>query len=50
MKGMIRQPTKNGMRHPQAAMVAAGIDSFRTYPMMAATKIATCWLADWNEV
>src|SRR5260370_37035902 len=49
IKGMMRQPTKNGIRQPQAATVAAGIDSLRTYPMIAATKIATCCLAVWNE-
>ena len=50
MKGMIRQPMKNGMRQPQAATVAAGITSLRRKPRIAATKIATCWLDDWNEV
>ncbi len=50
MKGMMRQPTKNGMRQPQAATAPAGITSLSTKPMIAATKIATCWLADWNEV
>lgn len=47
---MIRQPMKNGMRQPQFATMSAGIASLRTKPMMAATKIATCWLDDWNEV
>ncbi len=41
---------KNGIRHPHSAIVAAGINAFRAKPMIAATKIATCWLADWNEV
>ena len=46
MKGMIRQPMKKGMRQPHAATVAAGIISLSAYPMMAAMKIATCWLED----
>src|SRR6202161_2805435 len=50
IKGMIRQPMKNGIRQPHAAIVPAGIIAFRVKPMMAATKIATCWLEDWNEV
>ena len=29
MKGMIRQPMKNGMRQPQAATVSAGMTSLR---------------------
>ena len=41
---------KNGMRQPHAATVSAGIASLSTKPMIAATKIATCWLEDWNEV
>ena len=47
---MIRQPMKNGIRQPQAATVSAGINSLSAKPMVAATKIATCWLEDWNEV
>ena len=50
MKGMIRQPMQNGIRQPQAAMVSAPIDSLSAKPMIAAAKIATCWLADWKEV
>ena len=51
MKGMIRQPMKNGIRQaPCGQTVAAGIISLSAYPMIAATKIATCWLDDWNDV
>ena len=46
MKGMIRQPMKNGMRQPHAATVSAGSISLSTKPRIAATKIATCWLED----
>ena len=35
---------------PQAVTVAAGIASLRMKPRIEATKIATCWLEDWNEV
>jgi hypothetical protein len=35
---------------PHAAMVSAGIASLSAKPMTAATRIATCWLADWNDV
>src|SRR6202158_4512188 len=44
IKGMMRQPMKNGIRQPHAATVAAGIISLSPNPMIAATKIATCWL------
>jgi hypothetical protein len=47
---MIRHPTKKGMRQPQAVTVSAGITSLKRKPRIAATKIATCWLDDWNEV
>ncbi len=56
MKGMMRQPMKNGIRHlansipPRTAIVSPVTASFKANPMVAATKIATCWLADWNEV
>ena len=50
MNGMMRQPIKNGIRQPQSATTAGGIASLRKYPISAATKIATCWLEDWNEV
>ena len=55
MTGMIRQPIKNGMRHlaippMESRKVSPGMPSLRIKPMIAATKIATCWLEDWNEV
>ncbi len=55
MTGMMMQPIKNGMRHlaipPSASRkVSPGMASLRKKPMVAATKIATCWLDDWNEV
>ena len=31
-------------------MVSAGISWLSEKPMIAAKKMATCWLADWNEV
>ncbi len=53
--GMMMQPTKNGMRHLaippiESRKVSVGMASLRIKPMTAATKIATCWLEDWNEV
>ena len=50
IRGMIRQPMKNGIRQPQAATVSAGIISLSAKPMSEATKIATCWLEDWKDV
>jgi len=35
---------------PRNAIVSPVTASFSANPMVAATKIATCWLADWNEV
>jgi hypothetical protein len=50
INGMMLQPTKNGMRQPQAAIVGSSSAALSAKPRSAATKIATCWLADWNEV
>jgi hypothetical protein len=50
MNGTIRQPMKKGIRQPQSAMSCDDSNTFKPKPMMAATKIATCWLADWNAV
>ena len=50
MNGTIRQPMKNGMRQPHAAMVSAVHRLAQRKADEAATRIATCWLADWNEV
>ena len=46
MNGTIMQPTKNGIRHPQAAITPVAIQWFSAKPSAAATMIATCWLAD----
>ena len=50
MNGTIRQPMKKGMRQPQSAIWCRTQRWLSAKPMMAAKKIATCWLADWNEV
>jgi hypothetical protein len=50
MNGTIRQPMKKGMRQPQSAICIVLSDWLNAKPMIAAKKIATCWLADWNEV
>ena len=50
MKGMMRQPMKNGMRQPHAATVVGRHHFAQDKADDRATKIATCWLDDWNEV
>ncbi len=43
---MIAQPISNGMRQPQACIVAAPSVWFSTTPSRAAKITATCWLPD----
>ncbi len=45
-KGIMRQPSSKGMRHPHACIFSGGRREFSTTPTEAANITATCWLPD----